>query len=212
MARCSHGHSMPDVLTVTLPDSQAGTARHRCAICAYELGIAYPGSQMQMERCSHGNIAPTQLLASLPEYQGGPTRHKCAVCAFTDGVASVAASTMIDTSVLTEDGEQDNQSAVEGAPVLRIHRSYERNRQNRARALLHHGNRCFGCGFSFNDAYTAEHANGHIEIHHIRPLAAGPQIVNPYTDLVPLCANCHRMVHRYANNWLSLEQLRRLLA
>lgn len=38
----------------------------------------------------------------------------------------------------------------------------------------------------------------YIEIHHTKPLSSIKEevIVNPDTDLVPLCSNCHRMVHR----------------
>jgi 5-methylcytosine-specific restriction protein A len=118
----------------------------------------------------------------------------------------------MDASASTEDGEQDNQGTVEGTPILRLHRTYERDPRNRAKAIVYHGNRCFGCGFSFDDVYTSEHANGYVEIHLIQPLAAGPRLVDPYLDLIPLCANCHRMVHRRAHDWLSLDQLRQLLA
>ena len=205
MARRPHGHSMPDVLIAELVDSQGGTARHRCAICAYGLGMEYAGNPAETEQCRHENIAPVKLLAGLPEYQGGPTRHKCATCAFTEGAAHGT------VSAAAEDGELDDQGAVEGAPVLRLHRTYERDPRNRAKAIVYHGNRCLGCGFHFDDTYTPEHANGYIEIHHLQSLAAGPRLVNPYRDLIPLCANCHRMVHRRANDRLDLDQLRGLI-
>lgn len=36
--KCSHGHSAPIALLKELPITQAGVARHKCAVCAYENG------------------------------------------------------------------------------------------------------------------------------------------------------------------------------
>ena len=37
-----------------------------------------------------------------------------------------------------------------------------------------------------------------IEIHHLNPISEtdGEHEVNPATDLIPLCSNCHSMIHR----------------
>ncbi|WP_167043515.1 HNH endonuclease [Salinibacterium sp. ZJ454] len=74
---------------------------------------------------------------------------------------------------------------------------YERSRSNRALAIIAHGTACTSCGFSFERAY-GELGIGYVEIHHLTPvhLMDGPRIVNPIEELVPLCSNCHRMVHR----------------
>lgn len=74
---------------------------------------------------------------------------------------------------------------------------YERSPANRAAAIAIHGARCLACGFDFNDVYGAIGA-GFIEVHHVVPVSRmGPgYIVSPNTDLVPLCPNCHQMVHR----------------
>ena len=211
MAQCPHGSSMPDESVSRLEDSQAGSGRHRCAICAFQAGVSYLGHYTEMETCSHGNIAPVEILSDLPEYQGGPTRHKCVSCAFMDGVGHGAADPDRDTVEIVDAGEQVSPGNVEGTPVWRIHRTYERDRRNRALAIVYHGNTCQGCGFSFDEVYTSQHARGYIEVHHIYPLSEGPMVVNPYEDLIPLCANCHRMVHRQVNDWLSLEELQQLI-
>ena len=110
---------------------------------------------------------------------------------------------------LGDESGQENQGSVEGTPVWRTHRTYERNSRNRANAIVYHGRTCLGCGFSFDAKYTSEHARGYIEVHHIHPLSEGPRVVNPYEDLIPLCANCHRMVHRRGNR---LAEFRRAKA
>lgn len=76
-------------------------------------------------------------------------------------------------------------------------RRYERSQANRALAIEIHGRTCSVCGVNFDDCYGAL-ARGYVEIHHLVPVSSmnGPQVVDPRTDLVPLCANCHRMAHR----------------
>ena len=209
MAQCPHGSSMPDELVSSLEESQAGLARHKCAVCAYALGVRYAGNQTEMELCDHGSIAPVEIISGLPEYQGSPARHGCATCAFMEGLA---ASPRMEAMEIGDEGEQGGQGVIEGTPVWRTHRTYERDSRNRARAIVYHGNTCLGCEFSFDNFYTPEHAREYIEIHHLHPLSEGPRVVNPYEDLIPLCANCHRMVHRNGKDWLSLDELKQLIS
>lgn len=212
MANCTHGNSMPDDIVAGLHPSQGGTGRHRCAICAFAMGVNHALGQGPTETCQEGSIAPTVVLSNLPDSQAGPGRHKCTNCAFVEGLALSAVD--LEGEAILEDSpdEQDFSGAVEGIAVYRRHKVLERSGRNRALAILHHGNRCFGCGFFFDDVYTPEHARGFIEVHHVRPLSTGIQFVDPLQDLVPLCANCHRMVHRRADNWLTVQQLQALMA
>ena len=78
-----------------------------------------------------------------------------------------------------------------------------------------HGGRivCECCGFDFREAYAID--DDYIEIHHRFPFAhtEGEHPVNSQTDLVPLCANCHRMIHHGQGgkgNCMSLEELKKL--
>ena len=55
---------------------------------------------------------------------------------------------------------------------------------------------CENCTFEFERRF-GEHGKGYIEVHHKQPLAAIlPNTVTRLVDLLLLCANCHRMVHR----------------
>ena len=55
---------------------------------------------------------------------------------------------------------------------------------------------CENCNFSFEAKY-GERGKGFIEVHHVKPLAALlPNVVTKLSDLMLLCANCHRIVHR----------------
>lgn len=99
----------------------------------------------------------------------------------------------------------------EGRSRTRMQTYYERNPRLRAEALQIHGTRCSACGFDFSKTY-GRHGEGYIEIHHLRPVSSygGDTAVNPKTDLIPLCSNCHRMVHR-KEEVLTLEALRSII-
>jgi 5-methylcytosine-specific restriction protein A len=89
---------------------------------------------------------------------------------------------------------------------------YERNPTNRKRAIELHGLICNICGFDFGKEYGVAGA-GYIEVHHITPLhtvAEGINI-NPYTDLITVCSNCHRVIHRDRDNVLTIDYMRSLI-
>jgi len=75
--------------------------------------------------------------------------------------------------------------------------SYERNAQARQRCIEHYGARCIVCGFNFREVY-GEIGDGFIHVHHLRELSEiGEEYeVDPVRDLVPVCPNCHAMIHR----------------
>jgi 5-methylcytosine-specific restriction protein A len=70
---------------------------------------------------------------------------------------------------------------------------------------------CEACGFDFAIHY-GDRGNGFIECHHIKPVA---DIVEGQTthidDLVLLCSNCHRIIHR-RRPWLSVIALKDLMS
>lgn len=90
---------------------------------------------------------------------------------------------------------------------------YERKPANRAAAIAVHGTVCMACGFDFGKMY-GEYGKGFIEVHHAKPLFenAGEIIPDPKTDLICLCSNCHRMVHRFRNKVLTLDELKSIIA
>jgi 5-methylcytosine-specific restriction protein A len=89
------------------------------------------------------------------------------------------------------------ESAPQGGAVLDTSKRYERSRVNRAACLAIHGDRCCVCGMRFEEDYGIR-GKGFIHVHHLAPVSTiGPDhIVNPRTDLVPVCPNCHAMLHR----------------
>lgn len=73
---------------------------------------------------------------------------------------------------------------------------YERNPLNRQLCLQANGYTCKICGFNFEKKY-GKIGRGFIHVHHIRQLslAEGPEKIDPVHDLIPVCPNCHAMLH-----------------
>jgi 5-methylcytosine-specific restriction protein A len=99
----------------------------------------------------------------------------------------------------------------EGARIRVEVNRYERSPANRAACLAHHGSRCFACGFDFSSFYGSV-GDGYAEVHHRVPVSMmGPgYLVDPVKDLIPLCGNCHAIVHRRIPP-MEVDDLRSLL-
>lgn len=72
----------------------------------------------------------------------------------------------------------------------------ERNPLARKKCIEHFGCKCFVCGFDFYTTY-GETGKNYIHVHHRVDISTRPNAyeINPTKDLVPLCPNCHAMVH-----------------
>ena len=85
---------------------------------------------------------------------------------------------------------------------------YERDRGNRKKCIEHYGYVCQVCGTNFEKTY-GDLGKAFIEVHHLYPVAQGERQVNPIEDLIPLCSNCHSMIHRLddVSDWHKLRDL-----
>ena len=86
--------------------------------------------------------------------------------------------------------------------------AYERNPKARAACIAHHGHTCTVCGFDFAMEFGVL-GEGFIHVHHIVPIGkmSKQYEIDPIADLIPVCPNCHAMVHR-TEPPLMVEQLR----
>ncbi len=94
---------------------------------------------------------------------------------------------------------------VEGATTTITVNRYERDPEARAKCLAKHGHACVVCSFDFGAVYGPRGKN-YIHVHHLQPVSCGVRKVNPERDLIPVCPNCHAMLHR-GELWTP-EQLR----
>ncbi len=120
-----------------------------------------------------------------------------------------------NTVQATWDPDEDEESFPEGRVLYRLHRARERSaklaKKKKRQVLKQTGClACEVCGFDFSRQY-GELGAGFIECHHTKPLSEldSPADVR-LGDLVVLCSNCHRMVHR-RRPWLSVADLSALL-
>lgn len=90
----------------------------------------------------------------------------------------------------------------EGAKKQVIVNAYERNAYARNICINHyrkinHGKiKCEICGFDFGETYGEQFANK-IHVHHIVEISTiGKEyVVDPVSDLIPICPNCHMVAH-----------------
>jgi 5-methylcytosine-specific restriction protein A len=117
----------------------------------------------------------------------------------------------VDDFELQDPAELDIEDE-EGRRILREHLHSERSARLVAAFKRQLGNFiCCACGFDFKKAY-GDLGDRYVECHHIRPISemrAGDK--TRLSDLVPVCANCHRMIHRSVP-MKSISELKETLA
>lgn len=100
---------------------------------------------------------------------------------------------------------------IEGASKVISVNSYERNLSAREKCIEHYGYKCAICSFDFEMFYGSIGKN-YIHVHHVVPLAVIKReyVMNPIKDLIPVCPNCHAIIHK-TRPALTVEQLRQHL-
>ena len=110
---------------------------------------------------------------------------------------------------------EDDEGFPEGKEKLRTHLQRERNpkviRQAKQRFKTKYGRLfCQACGFDFEKTY-GDVGTDYIEGHHIKAVSELSEgSLTMVEDIVLLCSNCHRMVHR-KRPWLNINDLKQLL-
>lgn len=99
----------------------------------------------------------------------------------------------------------------EGRVVQVVENRYERNPKARKICVEHYGTKCSACGFNFEEFY-GKIGNGYIHVHHIIPLSErkAEYVIDPINDLIPVCPNCHAMLH-IKKTVMSITDLARLI-
>jgi len=113
---------------------------------------------------------------------------------------------------LEADLDIEPEEFVEGLSELVKVNRYERDPRVRRECIAHFGPVCQICGFDFAERY-GDLGRNFIEVHHIVPLSSGAGVeivVDPTVDVVPICSNCHSMIHR-GGHTRSLDDVRRAL-
>jgi hypothetical protein len=100
----------------------------------------------------------------------------------------------------------------EGKMKFRLHLTKERNPslvkqvKEKWRKANNGDVHCLACDFSFQK-YYGNIGMGYIEAHHLKPISTiSPDTITCFSDLVPVCSNCHRMLHHNIEK-VSIEYL-----
>lgn len=119
---------------------------------------------------------------------------------------------LLPVKAAADEEELEVRGLPEGAKERVEVNRYERNCINRTLCLAIHGTSCSVCQMDFEKIY-GEIGRRFIHVHHVVPVSTiGPgYIINPATDLVPVCPNCHAMLHRRVPPF-TIKELRNRMA
>jgi 5-methylcytosine-specific restriction protein A len=111
-----------------------------------------------------------------------------------------------EAEIRPEISEPEPYDKLEGKKYESSVTKYERSKGNRKDCIAHYGYVCQVCGINFEQTY-GEIGKDFIEVHHLYPVSQGERKVNPIKDLIPLCSNCHSMIHRQedVSDWEGLR-------
>ena len=100
---------------------------------------------------------------------------------------------------------------LEGSLYQVVCSKYERNPINRELCLAKKGYVCNICRFDFEKTYGVV-GKRFIHVHHITPVSElGPDYrINPEKDLIPVCPNCHAMLHRRTPPYMP-EEIKKII-
>lgn len=109
--------------------------------------------------------------------------------------------------------EINNEKYNEGAVKSVLVNKYERNPIAKRKCVEHYGTQCQICGFKFSEKYGKEFENK-IHVHHINPISEiGEEYeINPIKDLIPVCPNCHMILHSKGKNEVyTVDEVKRMI-
>ena len=105
--------------------------------------------------------------------------------------------------------ELEQEALYEGGNKTRLVKVAKRNPMARQQCIEHYGYKCSVCSFDFEKVYGTI-GEKYIHVHHIIPLSEIKKEykIDPIKDLVPVCPNCHAIIHK-TNPVLTVEELKK---
>jgi hypothetical protein len=123
----------------------------------------------------------------------------------------------VSTADKTSEIFKETMTIDEGSYSTKTTNVYKRSAQLREKAIefytVNGRVKCKACCFDFEDFY-GEYGEKFIEIHHQKPVFQfdgddlEQTIQNALENVVPVCSNCHRMIHRKRDNPISVDKLK----
>lgn len=118
----------------------------------------------------------------------------------------------IDTANSNTQNDGSKIEFTEGNIINSHYDRRERDYAARLKCIEYHGCKCGICGFDFAEAY-GEVGRNFIEVHHIVPISStkGEHSIDPIKDLIPVCSNCHSILHRRRPNPYLPDDIKRMI-
>lgn len=115
----------------------------------------------------------------------------------------------ISIQIAEEVDKGEAEKVVVGASKTISVNSFERDPVARSQCLAYHGYKCSVCSFDFEEFYGSM-GRHFIHVHHIIPFSEIKEkyLLDPIKDLIPICPNCHAMIHRTRPTTLTIAQLK----
>lgn len=211
-------HNSPEGVTLTCTASTLGLGKRECARLQALAAACDAAENKKNYRLAEWNISDevedvnslTEVLDQVLAFEIAWFESELTV--WKDNPGHVLRAFPKDDHVLVSSSELPEEIYMEGAQKVILSNRYERNPKARARCIAVHGSACKVCGFDFGIAF-GEEFSGKIEVHHIKPISeiGKEYVVDPVHDLVPVCPNCHMMLHSKHDGVYSIEELKLLI-
>ena len=164
-----------------------------------KLANAIQAAHEHIKHCTEQNGAPMNRLRHVVSHHEKILEDKLAT---EEILVSIDPDEMVaedqSTSIYPDEivVEDQTKPIYEGAKKSVTVNAYERDTRARNKCIAHYGCRCIVCDFDFVSVY-GDIGKDFIHVHHLIPLAdiKKEYVVNPIKDLVPVCPNCHAMLH-----------------
>lgn len=100
---------------------------------------------------------------------------------------------------------------LEGQKKTILVNAFERNTEARLKCISHYGMDCGVCKFNFREFY-GQIGEGFIHVHHLKLISSiGLEYkIDPIGDLLPVCPNCHAMLHKRSPPY-TVEELKEMI-
>ncbi len=131
---------------------------------------------------------------TLQRYQTGHNMYSIAISNY--GQFLTKYRSLKDNWVYLDEIKEEDVLYIEGTQKVVNTIVYERDPKARKKCIDYHGSCCAICGFDAKKVYGEQFA-GKIEVHHKTPLKEIREAyrVDPIHELIPVCPNCHMILH-----------------
>ena len=193
------------VIDKTLVDPTAST-HYKSHPDAVPLSLSYPD---YIDRSATLRPAVYSMINKL----GVTHKHPTAFKAHSPGLVAVLEQSY-PYDVAIDFPEQVNEQYDEGSKIQVTVNCYERSVEARAACIRHYGSyQCRICKIDFAILYGGV-GKDFIHVHHLKPLSSinNKYSIRPQEDLLPVCPNCHAMLHMRKPEPYSPEELKKMIS